>query len=270
MKKIFKFLLPVILCFMCISVPVSADEYDEYDFTYPYVVDSADLISNDEELNDRLDQIGEKYNMDLVIVTVDSLGDKTATEFADDFYDYNGYFDDGILFLISMEARDWAISTKGYGITVFTDYGQKYILNKMKSDFGDNDFKAAFDTFADQCEAFLAQAENGEPYDVDNKVNEPATAVDYLIVVGVAAAIGLVIAIIITTIFVHQLKSVDFQDNANSYFKNSSLNITQNNDIFLYKTLNKTKRESSSSGGGGSSTHTSSSGSTHGGSSGKF
>lgn len=266
MKKFAGLFLPVLLCLMCMAFPVSADEYDQYDFTYPYVVDDAGLIDNDEQLSDRLNDIGSKYSMDIVIVTVDSLGGKTPTAFADDFYDYNGYFDDGILFLISMENRDWAISTKGYGITAFTDYGCDYIFDCMRDDLADNNFEAAFETFADQCEIFLEQAEKGEPFDVDNTVK---TTGSYLIVIGVAVVIGLIAALIVTMIFRHQLKSVGFQRNADSYVDKSSVKITQHQNIFLYKTLSKTKRESSSS-GGGSSTHTSSSGSTHGGSSGKF
>ncbi len=266
MKKFAKLFLPVLLCVLCMAFPVSAEEYDQYDFTYPYVIDDAELIDNDEQLSDRLNDIGEKYSMDIVIVTVDSLGGKTATAFADDFYDYNGYFDDGILFLLSMENRDWAISTKGYGITAFTDYGCDYIFDSMRDELADDDFEAAFDIFADQCEIFLEQAENGEPFDVGNTVK---TTGSYLIVIGVAVVVGLIAALIVTLILKHQLTSVNFQKNADSYVDKKSVKITQNQNIFLYKTVSKTKKESSSS-GGGSSTHTSSSGSTHGGSSGKF
>lgn len=254
MKKIFRFVLPVILCLFCFAVPVSADKED---FTYPYVVDDAQLITTDSaklgELNDRLCNLGKKYDLDIVIVTVDSLGDKTPTAFADDFYDYNGYKEDAILFLISMEERDWAISTKGSCISTFDSETQSEIISKMRPSLSVDDFETAFDTFADCCEDTLHSAK----------------VMGIVIPIGVAVVVGLIAALIVTMILKHQLASVNFQRNADSYVDKNSVRITQNQNIFLYKTLSKTRKESSSS-GGGSGTHTSSSGSTHGGSSGKF
>ena len=73
--------------------------------------------------------------------------------YADDFYDYNGYgygdSRDGILLLISMEERDWRISTCGYGITVFTDAGQEYISDKFLPYLSDGDYSEAFTKYAD-------------------------------------------------------------------------------------------------------------------------
>lgn len=254
MKKIFRFVLPVILCLFCFAVPVSADKED---FTYPYVVDDAQLITTDNaklgELNDKLWKLSEKYDLDIVIVTTDSLGEKSPQAFADDFYDYNGYKKDGILFLISMEYRDWAISTTGKGIDIFTDSVQSEIVSEMKPSLSVNDFETAFNIFADECAAQLSHQKT----------------MGIVIPICVAVVVGLIAALIVTMILKHQLASVNFQRNADSYVDKKSVRITQNQNIFLYKTLSKTRKESSSS-SGGSSTHTSSSGSTHGGSSGKF
>ena len=57
--------------------------------------------------------------MDLVVVTANTLGGKSPMEYADDYYDYNGYTDDGALLLVSMEDRDWWISTKGSGCLLY-------------------------------------------------------------------------------------------------------------------------------------------------------
>lgn len=265
MKKLLKLFLPVIICLSCLTCQaVSADDYEQYDFTYPNFVDDADLVDSDEEIAEELEEISDEYGIDVVIVTVDSIGSKSATAFADDFYDYNGYSEDGILFLLSMEHRDWAISTTGYGITAFTDYGCDYIFGCMKDSLADDDYEEAFGIFAEQCDDFLLQAENGEPYDYGNSIK---TGKDYIMVIGVALVVGLAAAIIVSLILKSQLKSVSFQRNANSYIKNGSLKVTHSHDIYLYKTVSKTKRESNS---GGSSTHRGSSGRSHGGSSGKF
>ena len=69
-----------------------------------------------------------------------------------------------------------------------------------------------------------------------------------------------------------QLRSVAFQENAASYVREGSMNLTNSRELFLYRDVNRTERpkESSSSDSGGSSTHTSSSGTTHGGGGGSF
>jgi len=59
----------------------------------PRLIDGADLLTDSEEakLLERLDEISEKYQTDVVIVTNYSLEGKTSTAYADDFFDYNGY-----------------------------------------------------------------------------------------------------------------------------------------------------------------------------------
>lgn len=59
----------------------------------PRLVDRADLLSEleEEELEARLDEISERQQADVVVVTVNSLDGKSAQDYADDFYDYNGY-----------------------------------------------------------------------------------------------------------------------------------------------------------------------------------
>lgn len=90
-----------------------------------YVIDNADLMSSSEEaaLEEKAQALRQEYGMDVVILTVDSLDGKRPQEYADDYYDYNGYANDGVLFLLSMEERDWYISTKGNAIYALTDYG---------------------------------------------------------------------------------------------------------------------------------------------------
>ena len=240
----------------------------------PRLVDESDLLSNREEkdLLERLDDVSDDYQCDVVIVTVDSLDGKTATEYADDFYDYNGYGYgrnyDGILLLVSIEYRDYAISTTGYGIEVFTDAGLSYIEDEFIPYLSSGDYAKSFNTFVDLCEKFLIQAENGEPYDIDNM---PFIMLEWYYI-PLAIIIGFVISAIIVNIMRSGLTSVSKQRAASNYIRNGSMKVTNQRDNYLYKNVNRTKIETSSSSGsrGGSSTHRSSSGRSHGGSSGKF
>lgn len=244
----------------------------------PRLVDMADLISDDEEadLSGLLDEISRRQQVDVVVVTVDSMEGASAMDYADDYYDYNGYGygdeRDGILLLISMEERDWYISTCGFGITALTDAGLEYISDIFVNDLSLGDYAAAFTSFARLCDDFLTQAKTGEPYDVDFLPKEPFEPFLSLVT---AFAIAFIIALISTGIMKGQLKTVHSQTEADNYMKQDSMKLTRKNDLFLYKKVDRRKRETTNNSGssgssGGSRTHTSSSGTTHGGSGGKF
>lgn len=244
------------------------------------IVDQAGLLSDSEEaeLSDKLDEISERQQVDVVVVTVNSLEGASVIDYADDFYDYNGYGfgaeHDGILFLISMEERDWYISTSGFGITAVTDAGNQYMSEKFLPDLSGGEYAEAFRIFAEQCDDYITQARTGTPYDVDNIPTEPFSHVGALIIAVVA---GFVIALIVTGIMRLSLHSVHKQTTADSYMKKNSLRLTREHELFLYKNITRTEKpkenpssRSSASRPGGSTTHISSSGRTHGGGGGKF
>lgn len=238
--------------------------------------DKAGLLTSTErkELSERLDAVSERQKMDIIIVTLPDLGDyDDPVPMADDIFDYCGYGygadGDGILLLLEMEDRNWAISTRGRGITVFTDAGQEYIIDRMLDDLGDDNYVAAFSTFVNLCDGFVTQADNDEPYDWDNLPREPLS----FVWIPVSLLIGFIIAKIVVACMKGKLKTVRRQAAANCYVKPDSLDLTESSDLFLYQTVSRTakpKDDDNGSRSGGSSTHTSSSGSTHGGSSGKF
>ncbi len=244
----------------------------------PRLVDEADLLSDSDEaiLLDQLDEISERQQVDIVVVTLNSLEGMSPMEYADDFYDYNGYGfgdeRDGVLFLISMEERDWYISTTGYGITAVTDAGREYMSEQFIDYLREGEYKETFTAFAGLCDDFITQAREGEPYDVDHLPKEPFEVVGSLII---ALGGGFLISLIATGIMRGKLKSVRSQSAANNYVKSNSMNLTKRNDLFLYRQVSRRKKpkessSSSSSSSGGSRTHKSSSGTTHGGGGGKF
>ncbi|MGN0452322.1 MAG: TPM domain-containing protein [Ruminococcus sp.] len=265
-KRIFISLLAILMLAFSV-LPVSASDL-------PKVVDNGWLLSDSdaEELSQMLNEISEKHQCDVVIVTTDDLEGKTATEYADDFYDYNGYGygtgNDGILLLVSLAERDYAISTTGSCIYTFTDSGLDYIEGIFIPYLSDGDYMEAFTAFAQECDNFLTQDAVGDPYDTNNMPEEKYTFSDFIFEFGIALAVGIGLAFVIVSIMKSQLKSVRFQAKADNYLKQGSLNITESKDIFLYSHVTRTPRPKENS--GGSSTHTSSSGTTHGGTSGKF
>lgn len=265
MKKLKKILFAGFIC-MLLIFPLSLNVYAELlDESLPRVVDDADLLTKSEEnsLETKIKAITDEYDFDIVIVTADTLNGKTPMEYADDYYDYNGYGAnkdrDGVILLLSMEDRDWWISTTGYGIEVFTDEGIQKAGRNFVSYLSNAEYSKGFESFLNTTEDYIKGAKN------QVKIN---------ILIGIAGsfAIALIAALITVLIFKSQLKSVNYEYDAQPYEVKDSFRLTRSNDIFLYRTVSKKKREQSSgsSGGGGSSIHVGSSGTTHGGGGGKF
>lgn len=257
MKKL-TFIFPV-LCLVCLlALTVQAAS--------PRLTDDAGLLSSTEaaSLEAKLDEISTRQGVDIVVVTVSDTDGAEPVDFADDWFDYNDYAADGILLLVSMDTRDWYISTTGYGITAVTDAGLEYISDQFVPLLSDGDYAGAFDTYAQLCDSFLTQAKSGDPYDSHNLPKEPFQFVTSLII---SLIIGFVVALIVTGSMKGKLKTVRQQVRADDYVTPGSLQLTTSRDLFLYTQLTRTEKPQQST---GSTTHTSSSGTTHGGGGGKF
>ena len=84
------FAVSVLLCFlMLLAAPAFALSGVSAE---PRVVDDANLMSDYDksQLELRLREISTKQEMDLVVVTANTLGGKSPMEYADDYDDYNG------------------------------------------------------------------------------------------------------------------------------------------------------------------------------------
>ena len=272
LRSVALILITVIAFCLFNTAPVFAEQIEGFSNDSARVQDSAELLTESEEseLSAKLDEIRSRQNADIVIVTTNTLNGQTARDYADDYYDYNGFGygenRDGVLLLISMEDNDWYISTMGFCITAFTDAGIEYIGEQMQEDLSNGNFSGAFNTYAELSDDFLTQAKSDEPYDIDSLPKEPLS----LIWIPISIAVGIVLSLIIVGKMKSELKTVRSQAAANNYIKNGSLNITDSRDVFLYNNVTRTAKPKDNSSGGGSSTHTSSSGTTHGGGGGKF
>ena len=246
----------------------------------PRLVDMADLLTENEEtaLLSKLDEISERQQFDIVILTENSIGDNTPEEYADDYYDYNGYGYgtdyDGVLLLVSMEYRDLHISTCGYGIEAFTDYGMERMTEQFSPYLSDGDYAEAFDVFADLCDEYISLAKEGTPVDAGSD-NIPKAPFNFAVAAVGSVLAGLLVGFIATGAMKKQLKTVEFQRTSKEYIVPGSMRTTYARDIFLYNEIFRTEKpqESDDDGDdddGGSSVHVSSSGRTHGGHSSKF
>lgn len=263
-KKLFALIIAVLLT-MALTAPCFADG--------ARCVDNANLLSPTEleSVIEKLDEVSQKHGVDICVLTTSSTYGDSVEAYADNFYDQSAWGQgsdrSGIMLMLSMEERDWYISTCGEGIEAVTDYGISYIGQQIISDLSLGDYEAGFERFADVCDEMLSQAESGKPYDVDNKVDEKH---GFNLMGGIVSLfIGAMTALFPTLMMKNDLKSVGNQVKASNYIKQGSLNLTNKSDTFLYRHVASVPIVHEDS-HGGSSPHVSVGGMTHGGGGGKF
>lgn len=252
-KKIFSAILAAAMCVTFATVSVSAQNADK-------VVDNAGILNDSEEqkLEEKLLDIVDKYDYDVVILTVNSTDGKSMMAYADDYYDYNGYGEDGLMLLVDMGGRDWWITTDGKGINAFTDAGIQTVGKAVAEYLTDEEYYEGFSKFADLAEKYIdVYEETGRPMGKQK---------NYVFILLISLGIGAIVAAIVCLILKSQLKTAVMQTNAKAYVRQGSRNVTYARDIYLYKKVTQRKIESSND----SSTHVSSSGDTHGGGGGSF
>lgn len=268
----------ILLCALllpCLILSVSGQ-------TTSYVTDYAGLLLPEEisALEEKAAELALLYDIDPVILTVDSLYGKSAQDYADNFYDDTGYRDDGVLFLLAMTEREWYISTCGTVIYALTDYGIQQLGESVVPYLADESWYDGFYLFLGSLPDYLAAYESGKP--IDGQANYSG---DYyhgdqeeILYYGeesnpsffLSLLCGVFVAGI--TIFIMRLSmnTKRAQRSASGYMKEGSWNLYQHRDLFLYSNVTKTRRQENKPSGGGSSVHRSSGGRSHGGGGGKF
>lgn len=253
MKKCLVSLLALLLCLtMVISVHAAS----------PLLVDEADLLTSKQEadLLSRLEQIRTDRKIDLVIVTTNDLQGKTPEAFADDFFDYGGYQENGILLLVSPGEGEVYVSTSGSCISAISDRDIVDLLDDFDDAYHRGDYSGGFTGFVKSCDRLLTNTASRFKF---------AIRLSPMRVI-VSIILGIIIACIVTGAMKKELKTVVPQKTANNYILMGSLQLTRTKDTFLYRNVVRVPRPKDSgsgsrSSGGGSRTHTGSSGRSHGG-----
>ena len=226
-----------------------------------YIFDLSDQLSYEEwaELEARASDISQRH------------GCGVYAAFVDDFTEYGGGNDvyettyqlyhaselgmgadrDGIIILLSMDDRDYAMFVYGdHAEYAFDRYGQKELEDAFLGYFGDNDWYGGVSHYLDTCDEYLTRAEEGKPV-------RKNTLPMYLIVVAASCAIAGGICLMLKW----QLKTVHKKAEANEYVAAGGLNLTKQYDRYTHTTETRRKIHddsdsdsgtSSCSGGGGS------------------
>lgn len=305
-RKICMFFMAALLCAV-VAFPVAASEVPDaevmeisetsgaavIDENHPArVIDEADLLSSFEEdkLTEVLDEISTRQSFDLAVVTVNSTGGQDIISYTDDYYDYNGYgmganFD-GAMLLIDMGAREYYVSTCGYGIEALGDAELSYIFEQFQYDLRDGYYYDAFYTFAALSDEFVTSYHNDgvskddyygyedDYYGYEDNYYQDASRgmgiTGILVILIICLAVGFLFAGIPMSRMKRQMKPVQLKAEAHDYLKPGSQKITKSRDAFLYNTVTRVPKPKQKSGGGGGSSfgggvHMGSSGRSHGG-----
>jgi len=236
-------------------------------FAKSRVVDSAGLLSASEaaSLQSLADTISATYNFDLVIVTENDIGNARPRDYADDFFDNNGYGigqnRDGCLFLVVMGTRDYWFSTSGRGIGIFSNAAGDKLEKDTVNLLSNGNYYNAFAAFLNDWDEFLGLDLKGMHYNIFYEYN--------LIMVAIAWLVSLGIGFLIVGIWKKGMNTALPQTQAAAYVVPGSLSFAVKQDQFLYSHVSKTAR-ASDSGSSGGGIHTGSSGMSHGGRGGKF
>lgn len=289
MKRMISLLL---LMIALLAVPVSA--------ATAAVVDGAGLLDGDEmaALTEKADAIYTEHQFDAVIVTMDTIGGGDPWAWANDYYDENGYGcganDDGMLFLIVMDTRQWAVSTCGSGRDYFPDSGTDAMVDLILDDLSGGDYYDAFDGWLTLCADTLSAGypekegygydygyateydygyghDYGYEYDYDYAYYGPEP--NYALRFFVALIGGFLISMIPMGAMKRQIRNVSARSGAEDYTRPGSMNMTIHSDRFLYTNTRRVRRAENSSGGhrgGGGHRMSSGGGGRHGGGRGRF
>jgi len=225
------------------------------------VQDGAKLLSAEQKtaLEQKIQATEAAHQIKIGIVTMKSLKGAPPGKTADSILDqqYAGGKNGSIVMLLAMDSRDYYVSTDSVMRQIITDEGGfPYLKKAFLPSLKDNNYAAAFEAYVATTDELLSYYEKeGEPYDPNNEFSPLALAA------GMALAV--LAALFARTTLEGMMSNVAFAPSADAYLNHDSVNLTENEDIFLYTTESrrpKPKKSSSSGGGGGS----------HGGGGGKF
>jgi len=259
----------------------------------PRVFDQAGLFSETEiiQLEEKIAQCRKSTKMDVVIVSAYADGERSAEEYADDYYDYGGFGvgkkASGVLLLYYMDGPgqpggECYISTAGTMINMLTDERIESILDDVYGDLGNRDFAGATEHFLEDVKAYVKEGVESGQYTYDRDTGE---IVRYHSIRLYEVAIAMVIAGILAGFVCLDIKkryamkqsSREVSNSLQAYRADCAFHFSVAGDKMVNKYVRSVpipRNTSSGSGGRGhsgsssagrSTIHTSSSGSSHGG-----
>ena len=150
------------------------------------VVDNAGLLTDEEiqELINKTAPIAENEAFDIAIVTVDTFGNTSLEDYTNDFYDNNGYQKNGIMLLLSMNERQWHMTTTGSAIESINDEALDDISTVFLPFFSRNEYYKGFDEYISKVIEIMGYADNSTNNEQGMERTDEAESVSMTVVVS--------------------------------------------------------------------------------------
>lgn len=253
----------VIVCALCL-LPVFGRVNTFAGEASGYVVTTGSVELSSAETNSimaKMKSVAETTGLDMVVLICRNLeesGAGSAQALADDYYDNNGFGENGVLFLWLIDEQTAHISTTaGTAARILYDNAQANIWADMQSTIKSGDYAAAFDIFGNDVLNYYNEY-------LEDAANQEKAGPNYGLSAIIAVVVGAISGLIRGGSLKSELKSVAVATTAKDCIKKDSFNLTRSADVFLYRSVEKTKRSDSSE-NKSSELHTASSGQQHGG-----
>ncbi len=210
-----------------------------------YIIDHAGILGIEEtdKLNAYAEEISREYDCGIYAVTITShSGD--VQDMADDMYHnqyHLGYGEEknGIMLLLSMEDRDYALLVNGekaQNVFQYTDDLKKAFLD----DFKEDNYQSGIQEYLETCGWYLEQASLGKPV-------KPSVWSSFFIILGISAGI----AGIITWILYKMNKNVRKAVKADAYAAGTA-SVSNSYDQYMHTTTTSRTIQRNTSGNGSS------------------
>ena len=235
-----------------------------------YVVDQADLLSNQEEeiIENQIEEMSQKWKQDFVVVTTNDAEGKNSEEYADDYYDYHGYQENGVLYLVDLDNGNVWISTCGSMIRFLTDSRIDRVIDAGYSQLKAHNYGEGFLAMLDQTEDYMEAGipDNQYTYDVETgKVSRHYGLTAWEIIIALLLGLGAGGIVFASVNARYNMKAGTY---SYPFREKGKVQFIRRDDVFVNQTVTRRKipkNPPSGGGGGRSSVHTSSSGRSHGG-----
>ena len=294
MKKIKGIMICLLICTFLVmgSMAVWADQTGAVS-GQTRVFDQAGLFSETEiiQLEEKIAQCRKSTKMDVVIVSAYADGERSAEEYADDYYDYGGFGvgkkASGVLLLYYMDGPgqpggECYISTTGTMINMLTDERIESILDDVYGDLGNRDFAGAAEHFLEDVKAYVKEGVESGQYTYDRDTGEivryhSIRLYEVAIAVVIAGILAGSVCLDIKKRYAMKQSSREVSNSLQAYRADCAFHFSVAGDKMVNKYVRSVpipRNTSSGSGGRGhsgsssagrSTIHTSSSGRSHGG-----
>ena len=212
-----------------------------------YFVDDAQLFdaSQEQELLTYFENLSNDLGVEVIGVTTNDMNGNDAESYARQYYDDYDYDSDGIIMMIDMEDRSWALVSMGDLRNAFVRDVRDQMSNAFVPYLSGGDYVEAFKQYgADVSTYYQLYKNHGADYydELDKLYYEQNKGTIFMMGAGGGLLLGLIIAFIVRMSLVKQCKMVEMKPQARDYLIKNSMRMRTSQDYLLYSNVVRTAR----------------------------